>query len=90
MQEPTFTSETRPSARTSETRRRWRFTLNNYTEAELVRIRAYPEFIRWIGFGFEVAPTTGTPHLQGFLYTWDPVLMTKLKQGFLRRACWLT
>lgn len=91
MQEPTFTSETngrRSTSETNSTARRWIFTLNNYTEDELRRIAAYPDFIRWVGFGKEKAPSTGTPHLQGFLYTWDPVRMTKLKHGFLRRARW--
>lgn len=85
MEEPRFTSETKAKRGTSETSRRWVFTLNNYTDDEVRRIANYPDWIRWIGYGKEVAPTTGTPHLQGFIVTWDPVRMTKFKL-FLRRA----
>lgn len=86
MEEPTFTSETkRKTAGTSETSRSWTFTLNNYEDKHIQRIEHYPEWIRWIGYGKEVAPKTGTPHLQGFIYTWEPVRLTKFK-GFLREA----
>jgi hypothetical protein len=58
--------------------------LNNYTEDEVRRIANYPDWIRYIKYGKEVA-STGTPHLQGFMYTWDPVRKTKFKT-FLKRA----
>lgn len=48
--------------------RRYVFTLQNYTPAQVELIRAAansPHFI-YVVFGREVAPTTGTPHLQGF------------------------
>lgn len=85
MLSPTFTSETNKKRGTSETSRSWTFTLNNPTPSELQRLEHYPEWIRYIKYGEEVAPRTGTPHLQGFLYTWDPVRLTKFK-GFLKRA----
>lgn len=86
MLRPRSTSETNGGKKsTSETSRAFTFTLNNYTPEELRRVEHYPEWIRWIGYGKEVAPTTQTPHLQGFVYTWDPVRLTKFK-GFLRRA----
>lgn len=84
MQDPTFTSETRGSRGTSETSRNFTFTLNNYTDEELTRIENYPDWIRYIKYGKEVADT-GTPHLQGFAITWDPVRKTKFKL-FLRKA----
>lgn len=47
----------------------WCFTCNNYTDADLLRLRSvYAEgkvvFLVW---SQEVAPETGTPHLQGYV-----------------------
>lgn len=84
MQEPR-TSETSRKASTSETSRNFTFTLNNPSEEEVRRIENYPEWVRYIKYGREVAPSTQTPHLQGFVVTWDPVRKTKFKL-FLRRA----
>lgn len=42
----------------------WVFTLNNYTEDDLYTIQ-YTMPLRFARVGKEVAPTTGTPHLQG-------------------------
>jgi len=44
----------------------WIFTLNNYTveQVAFLKEKANVEFIYW---GHEIAPTTGTPHLQGFV-----------------------
>lgn len=41
------------------------FTLNNYTEEDEQRIQAGVEFYRYAVYGRELAPTTGTRHLQG-------------------------
>jgi len=43
--------------------RNWCFTLNNYTDEQVSIIKCID--CKYICFGFEVAPTTGTPHLQG-------------------------
>lgn len=45
----------------------WVFTLNNYTDSDIERLESlpYPEY--FVVFGQEVAPSTGTPHLQGFI-----------------------
>lgn len=85
MEDPTFTSPTSRNANTSPTSNKFVFTLNNYTESEVQRIENYPDWVRWIGYGKEVAPSTGTPHLQGFVYTWDACRKTKFKL-FLKRA----
>lgn len=48
----------------------WCFTLNNYTPAEENFIRdvaARDASVSYIVFGHEIAPTTNTPHLQGFI-----------------------
>lgn len=46
--------------------RRWTFTLNNYTEEEVCNLKNDCKATYMI-FGKEVAPTTGTPHLQGYV-----------------------
>ena len=48
------------------------FTLNNYTEEDVGRLVALPPPYCCL-FGKEVAPTTGTPHLQGLLWHQDDV-----------------
>lgn len=49
---------------------RWMFTLNNYTDDEQQRVvdflSGHPH-VKYGTFGRETAPTTGTPHLQGFV-----------------------
>lgn len=50
--------------------RRWLFTLNNYTaEEERLLKEKFSENFSYLVFGHEVAPTTGTPHLQGYFET---------------------
>jgi len=46
--------------------RGWCFTLNNYTDAEINILKNINSV--YIIFGKELAPTTGTPHLQGYVY----------------------
>lgn len=43
------------------------FTLNNYTPEDLVWLKSEEclKHFKWLCFGKEVAPETGTPHLQG-------------------------
>lgn len=41
------------------------FTLNNYSEEDERRIQEGTEFYRYAVYGRELAPTTGTRHLQG-------------------------
>lgn len=47
----------------------WCFTIPNYTDGCLQRLRALAGSgcVSYLIFGREVAPTTGTPHLQGFV-----------------------
>lgn len=45
----------------------WLFTLNNYDEDDIQKLRdLYPQDVSYLVFGRETAPSTGTPHLQGF------------------------
>lgn len=46
--------------------RDWCFTLSNYTQEEEDKIKQID--CDYIIFGHEIAPTTGTPHLQGYIY----------------------
>lgn len=43
------------------------FTVNNYTEADILCLEADNPEVSYIVFGYEIAPTTGTPHLQGYV-----------------------
>ncbi len=46
----------------------WAFTCNNYTENDLMALDNLPEsIIKYVIFGEEVGPKTGTPHLQGYI-----------------------
>jgi len=42
------------------------FTLNNYTEDDIDRLCDMDPDKAFVVIGLEVAPTTGTPHLQGY------------------------
>lgn len=55
-------AEPAPNARD----RAWVFTLNNYTDKNIDKLESLG--YRYLIYGKEVAPSTGTPHLQGFIY----------------------
>lgn len=44
------------------------FTLNNYTEADIEMVRNVCGKARYGVLGKEIAPTTGTAHIQGYIY----------------------
>lgn len=56
---------TRPSARDPKSRQ-WCLTLNNYTEAEVASLVSHASKEKYI-FAREICPTTGTPHIQGYI-----------------------
>lgn len=71
------------------TARHWTWTLSNWTEDELEELkRAYHNYtcVRYIIWGQEIAPTTGTPHLQGYLELRTPKRLSGVKKlpGFDR------
>lgn len=44
------------------------FTFNNYDEEQIREAAAtWQDYFTYLGFGEEIAPTTGTPHLQGLV-----------------------
>lgn len=45
--------------------RRWTFTLNNYSNDDELKIQNYNN--KFLIYGREIAPVTGTPHLQGYI-----------------------
>lgn len=48
----------------------WAFTWNNYTDETISRLEKLGQAIstvKYLAYGKEVAPTTGTPHLQGVI-----------------------
>lgn len=65
--------------------RRWCFTLNNYTDAEVRALLAC--VCVYLCIGREVGPENGVPHLQGFVIFDKPVRLTFLKR-LSARAHW--
>ena len=53
--------------RKSPASKRWAFTLNNPTDQSESKLRSLAEQVQYIIWGKEIAPGTGTPHLQGYL-----------------------
>lgn len=58
----------------------WTFTLNNYRFEDIVFLSEWVD-VTYMIFGKEVAPTTGTPHLQGFF-----TLNKAVRPGYLKRV----
>ena len=55
---------------TSGKSRDYCFTINNYTDDQLEFLRTYK--CQYIVIGKEIAPTTKTPHIQGYVYFKNP------------------
>lgn len=56
-------------------------TINNYTDADITRIKdAYPTEIQYLILGRECAPTTGTPHLQCYIEFHNKITLVRLKR----------
>jgi len=62
----------------------WVFTLNNYSAADEAALQALA--FHYLLYGREVAPTTGTPHLQGYVQLKQKVRRTRLTK--LVKAHW--
>lgn len=61
--------------------RNWCFTLNNYTDKEILAIKENCELNKYVFlcFGYELSET-GTPHLQGYIELRNPRFGTGLKK----------
>ena len=64
--------------------RKWVFTLHNYTDDDMKRLANRYEHVRFIAYGNEIAPTTETSHLQGYVCCWDPQPMSFFKRQIPR------
>lgn len=53
------------SVRNNGSLKRFVFTLNNYGPEDEERIQGHIADFRFAIYGREIAPSTGTPHLQG-------------------------
>lgn len=62
------------------------FTLNNYTMADLEAISLFQSNFRYLIFGAETAPSTGTKHLQGYFELAKPQRISWFKDGPLGKA----
>lgn len=56
------------------------FTHNNYTEEDVARYQAVN--CSYIVFGYEIAPVTGTPHLQGYIHFENPRSLSAVIKQF--------
>lgn len=65
------------------------FTHNNWAETDQEQYTALHAsgYFRWVIWGKETAPTTGTPHLQGFFWLSEPKQLAVVKKKF--RGAWV-
>jgi hypothetical protein len=74
-----FTTFEQEQVTTTKKTRAWRFTLNNYTDEEEAALKVL-ENVKYMVFGHEIAPTTLTPHLQGYIYFKNDTSFTAVKK----------
>lgn len=68
-----------PKRLASSTARAWCFTLNNYTEDDVLLLEQPSDLVRYLVCGREVGES-GTPHLQGYIVFHKPQRMAALKK----------
>ncbi|AGJ74752.1 replication-associated protein [Dragonfly associated cyclovirus 4] len=65
----------------NRTVRKFCFTWNNYTEEDIIKTKEFlTNNCKYGIFGKEVAPTTGTPHLQGYANLIKPMRFSTIKK----------
>lgn len=57
------------------------FTLNNYTDDEVEKMKTFSKLCRYLIFGYEVSKT-GTPHLQGYAQLIKQTALNTLRRMF--------
>lgn len=67
----------------SKPNRAWVFTLNNPADGDDSELLSYEGF-SYITFGREIAPETGTPHLQGYIVAPNAIRWSTLHTKFPR------
>lgn len=60
--------------------RAWCFTANNYTDNTEAKLKQL--HYEYLVYGREKAPTTGTPHLQGYVYLVNQRTLSSLRKDF--------
>lgn len=79
--EPQVENHGRSNSKTTSRSRKWVFTWLNYNQEALTCLeRLFQEMGQYLIYGKENAPTTGTPHLQGFIYFKQAVSMNTIKK----------
>lgn len=73
-----------PTAITTGRHRKYGFTLNNYTEDDVKTVRSWITPSKYLVFGYEIAPKTGTPHLQGFVHFINARCFSSMKKKLPR------
>ncbi|WBG01480.1 replication-associated protein [army ant associated cyclovirus 5 170_4] len=70
----------------NSTVRKFVFTLNNYTDEECIKTKSFiRQYCKYGIFGKELAPNTGTPHLQGFCNLHKPMRFSTIKKHLTDR-----
>ena len=59
--------------------RNWIFTINNYDNDVIQRLKGLEQVCVYMVVGKEIAPTTNTPHLQGFVQFRVPKRQNQVK-----------
>lgn len=78
----------KPTAKPKRSRT-WTWTLNNYTNDDVERLMNKSEDdIKYLTFGKEIAPTTGTPHLQGYVMFNNARSFNSAK-AYISTRCWI-
>jgi len=72
----------------SKVSRSWCFTINNWTQPEYDHLVEMKTQMKKLMVGKEVAPTTGTPHLQGYLVLSQPRTRKWCSTNLCSRASW--
>lgn len=69
----------------------WGYTLNNYSPEELILVRQPPAGVQVVDHVYELeeAPTTGTPHVQGWCKLARQVRKSHMIRHWLPRATWI-
>jgi len=70
------------------TSRNWCFTLNNYTKGDEIKLDYRKHNVKYMIYGREIAPKTGTPHLQGFVIMPQACRMSFMKSKIHDKAHW--
>lgn len=88
LPEHLFVTVTRmpPVPNQTSSARRWVFTLNNWEQSDVDEIAAWE--IKYVVFGKEHAPTTNTPHLQGYVIWNNAKRLSGCRRLLRGRAHW--